>query len=146
MSRFQELTRRAAVRALGSAGWQPILRRIRIGVHAESVKSRQRTRSVDHMLRVNSEFLHYFRSGCAETETVQSDYFSIEADILIPNFRHACLNRHTFAEFLRQNFFAIFLRFAIESFHAWHRNDARARAQFLHGSERVLQFASTRHN
>ena len=45
------------------------------------------------MLRVNSEFLHYFRSGCAETETVQSDYFPVEADVLIPNFRHACLNR-----------------------------------------------------
>jgi len=126
MSRFQELTRRAAVRALGSAGcqpaiagnilasaivlisdpvlgklprptgWQPMLPRIRIGVHAESVKSRQRTRSVDHMLRVNSEFLHHFRAGCAQAEAVQADDFSVEANVLIPNFGDAGFDRNTF--------------------------------------------------
>src|SRR5437764_8971426 len=96
------------------------------------------------MLRVDSKFLHHFRPGRAQTETMQPDYFSIEADILIPNLWHTRLDRDTFATFFRQNFFAIFFRFAIESFHAWHRNDTRSRTQFFRGSERVLQFASAR--
>src|SRR2546430_2858059 len=96
------------------------------------------------MLRVDAKFLHHFRARRAETKTVQADYFSIETDILIPNLRYAGLDCDTFATVLRQNFFAIFFRFAIESFHAWHRNDTRTRAQFFGGSKRVLQFASTR--
>ena len=41
------------------------------------------------MLRVNSEFLHYFRAGRAQAETVQADHFPVEANVLIPNFGDA---------------------------------------------------------
>src|SRR5207248_7895336 len=98
------------------------------------------------VLRINSKFFHHFRSRRAQTETMQPDYFSVEADVLIPDLRHTRLNRDTLATFRRQNFLAIFFRFAIEPFHAWHRDDTRTRAQFFRGGERVLQFASARQN
>jgi hypothetical protein len=98
------------------------------------------------VLRVNAKFLHHLRSRRAQTKAVQPDYFSIEADILIPNLGTPASIATRLRHFCRQNFFAIFFRFAIESFRAWHRNDTRALAEFFRGSERVLQFAAARHD
>ena len=85
-------------------------------------------------------------AGRAQAEAMQSDDFSVEADVLIPNLGHAGLDRNASATFVRQNFFAIFFRLAIEPFEAGHRNDAHAVAQFLRRRERVLQFAPARQN
>ena len=53
------------------------------------------------MLRVDSKFFHHFRSRRAQTKTVQSDNFSIEPDVLIPNLWHTRLNRDASAAFCR---------------------------------------------
>jgi hypothetical protein len=64
-------------------------------------ESRQRPRGIDDMLRVDSKFFHHFRSRRAQTKTVQSDNFSVEPDVLIPNLRHTRLNRDASAAFFR---------------------------------------------
>ena len=77
-------------------------------------------------------------------KSVQSDDFSVETDIFVPNLGHASFDRDAFAAFVRQNFFAVFLRLAVESFKARHGNDAGAVAQFFRRGERMLQFAPAR--
>ncbi len=41
------------------------------------------------MLRVDAALFHHFGAGRAQPKFVQSDYFAIEADVLVPNFGHA---------------------------------------------------------
>src|SRR6266496_3837362 len=77
-------------------------------------------------------------------EHVPCDDFPIEADVLVPNIRHAGFDGDTFTAAVRQNFFAVFCRLAVEPFEARHRNTAHAVAELLRGCQRVLQFASAR--
>jgi hypothetical protein len=65
-------------------------------------------RCFDHVLSVDATFFHHFGPGCAQTEVVQSDDFSVETDIFVPNLRHAGFDRDAFTAFVRQNFFAVF--------------------------------------
>src|SRR5206468_7638238 len=88
-------------------------------------------RRIDHVLRVNAAFLHHFGPWCAQTEVVQSDDFSLETDIFVPNLRHASFDRDAFTAFVRQYFFSVFLRLAVESFKARHGNDADDVAQLF---------------
>src|SRR6185503_7788268 len=94
--------------------------------------------------RVNSAFFHHFSAGRAHTELMQSDDFSVETDVFIPNLRHASFDGDAFAARVRQNFFAVFRWLAIKSFKARHGNNADVVAQLFRGGERVLQFASAR--
>ena len=68
------------------------------------------------MLRVDSKFFHHFRSRRAQAEAVQADHLSVETDILIPDIGDAGFDRDAFATLIRQDFFAIFVRFAVETF------------------------------
>src|SRR5262249_8206299 len=69
----------------------------------------QRFRCFDHVLRVNTTFLHYFRAWRAHAELVQPDDFSVETDIFVPNLSHPGFDRDTFTAFVRQHFFPVFL-------------------------------------
>ena len=88
-------------------------------------------RCFDHVLGVDATFLHHFRARCAHAEVVQSDDFSVETDVFVPNLRHASFDRDAFTAFVRQHFFSVFLRLAVKSFKARHGNDAGAVAQFF---------------
>src|SRR5207248_449237 len=101
-------------------------------------------RRVDHVLCVDAAFFHDFGPGGAQTELVQSDDFSVETDIFVPNLRYAGFDRDAFTAFVRQHFFTVFLRLAVESFKTRHGNNADAVAQLFRRGERMLQFASTR--
>jgi len=93
------------------------------------------------MLRVDPALFHYFRTGRAQAELMQTDDFPVESDVLIPNLSHSGFYRDAFAAFVRQNFFTVFLRLAIKTFEARQRNHSYAIAQLSRGRERVLQFA-----
>src|SRR2546430_1790116 len=77
---------------------------------------------------------------------MESDNFPIEADVLVPNIRHAGFDGDTFTAVVRQNFPAVFCRLAIEYFKTRHRNNAYVVAELFCCCQRVLQFASTRKN
>ena len=68
------------------------------------------------MLRIDPEFFHHFRPGRTQAEAMQADDFSVEADILVPDVGDASLDRNAFPTFVGQDFFAIFIGFAIETF------------------------------
>ena len=46
--------------------------------------------------------------GALMPKSMQSDHFSVETDIFIPNLGHAGFDRDAFTAFVRQHFFAIF--------------------------------------
>src|ERR1700730_2050176 len=78
----------------------------------------------DHVLGVDTEFLHYLGARRAHPETAQTNNLSVETDILIPSIRNAGFDRDAFTTRLRQNFFTIFFRFALETFKARHGDNA----------------------
>ena len=98
------------------------------------------------MLRVDPALFHHLRAGRAQAELMEPDYLSIEADVLIPNLGHSSFNRDASTAFVRQNFFTVFLRLAIKTFEARHGDNARAVSELSRCRERVLQFASARHD
>src|SRR5947208_12227047 len=89
----------------------------------------QTFRSLDHVLRVDAALFHNFRTRRTQSEFVQADHFAIKTDVLIPNLAHAGFDCDASAAFVRQDFFAIFFRLAIESFKTRHGNDANAVAE-----------------
>src|SRR5438270_14034726 len=50
---------------------------------------------IDHVLRVDAAFFHHLSAGRAQSKFVQSDHLPIEADVLVPNFRHSGSDCHT---------------------------------------------------
>src|SRR6266567_947427 len=77
---------------------------------------------------------------------MQTDDFSIQTDVLIPNLRNARFDSNAATARFRENLFTIFFRFASESLEARHRNNTHAIAQFFCGRECVLQLAPARHD
>jgi hypothetical protein len=65
---------------------------------------------------------------------------------LIPNLSHSGFDRDAFPTFVRENFFTVFLRLAIKTFEARQRNHSYAITQLFRRCERMLQFASARHD
>src|SRR5438094_2006892 len=91
----------------------------------------ERSRGFNHVLGIDAAFFHHFRAGRTQAELMQPDDFAVEADILIPNLGNAGFYRDAFTARFWKHFLAIFLRFAIETLEARHRDDAHAIAKLL---------------
>src|SRR5215831_2956340 len=72
-------------------------------------------RCFDHMLRVDAAFFHHFCARRAHAEVVESNDFSVEPNIFVPNLGHPSLDRDPFPAFVRQNLIAILRRLAVKS-------------------------------
>src|SRR5438094_7948571 len=96
------------------------------------------------MLRVDPALFHYFRAGRAQAELMQTDDFPVEPDVLIPNLSDPGFDRDAFATVVRQHFFPVFLRLAINTFDARQRNHPYAIDQLARRRERALEFPPAR--
>ena len=83
-------------------------------------------------------------AGRAHAEVVQSDDFSVETNIFVPNLGDASFDRDAFAAFVRQHFFAVFLWLAVgKPLLKQGMETTRTPApSFFRCGERMLQFAA----
>src|SRR5438128_6351061 len=98
------------------------------------------------MLGVDAALLHDFGARRAQAELMQTDYLSVQSHVLIPNLWNARFDGDTAPARFRQDFFAIFFRFALEAFKTWHRDDTHPIPQLLGRRHSMLQFAAARHD
>ena len=93
------------------------------------------------MLCVDAELFHHLVARRTQAKPMQADHLSIQPDIPIPGIRHAGFDCDATPALRWQNFITVFSRLTFEALEARHRNDAYPVAQFLCGSESMLQLA-----
>jgi hypothetical protein len=71
-------------------------RRRRQHARARALPGSETFRCFDDVLGVDAAFFHHFGAGRAETELVETDYFAVQAHVLIPDVGHARFDGHAF--------------------------------------------------